>query len=100
MNNTVKKIRILKTFKVFFECQSIREAALKTGISKSSIHRYLHDQLALELLGSEVVEKARMQLEENTVTGNHRGGVNFLALYEKTRNEIGRFNGIKAKGSK
>ena len=89
--------RILETFKMFFECESIREVSLKTGMSKSSIQRYLHDPLAIELLGSEIVEMALKQLQKNRENGNYKGGVNFLELYEKTRDDFGRFNGVNKK---
>ena len=97
-NKRVEKARrILDAFKAFFESDSIREASLKCGISKSAIQRYIYDPLALELLGQEIIDYAHKKLVDNRIAGNHKGGINFMRLYEKTRNELGEFNGCKKK---
>ena len=48
-----------------------------TGISKSSIQRYLNDPYVNELVGNEIALEIRNQLKLNKQNGNRLGGIHF-----------------------
>jgi DNA-directed RNA polymerase, sigma subunit (sigma70/sigma32) len=73
---------------------SISEISDKTGISKSSVQRYLNHPdivgFTIKLTGKTVKE----QLEQNMLLGRSKGGKNTFSKYDHVKNKDGRFSGL------
>ena len=89
--------KILKVYKFFWKCKSIEEVIRVTGISRSSVQRYLTNNRARELVGNEIFEQARKRLTEMNLEGKRRGGINYSNNNVPLRDEQGHFKGSKRK---
>ena len=77
--------------------KTINEIEKETGISSSSIQRYLNKEEKLkEIYGSDadfIIEEIKRKLEENKKEGLSRGGTNFAKNNNPTKDDLGHFTG-------
>ena len=83
------------------EKKTIREVSEETGISKSSVQRYLNDEEFITALYGEktpfIMEEINRKLEENYVEGVKLGGTNFALNNDSIKDELGHFQGSRKK---
>lgn len=72
---------------------SIQDVSNRTGISSSSVQRYLNNQKIITLLGQVVYDSVQAQLQMNKQNGLSRGGINSTNNYEALRDSEGHFIG-------
>ncbi|MDD2203453.1 MAG: hypothetical protein PHT75_00450 [Bacilli bacterium] len=91
-----KRLRILLVVKVFLEkgC-SLAEVESTTGISSSSVQRYLHDEELISLIGVSTYETIQEKLLLNKKAALSRGGKNSALNNDIMRDDLGRFTGSK-----
>ena len=81
--------------------KTIREVSEETGISKSSVQRYLNDEeFIVGLYGEKapyIIEEINRKLEENYVDGVKLGGTNFALNNESIKDNLGHFQGSRKK---
>ncbi len=66
-----------------------------SGISKSSIQRYLNDPLIVNLFGEETAQKIKDTLKLNSIEGKRRGDFVSFQNNDCLKSESGRFIGSK-----
>ena len=89
-------LKIMKVTRAFLDHPvSIDEIANVTGISSSSVQRYLNDKRIIELFDEDVYNEIQALLKNNRLESQKRGGVSSTRKNEPLRDEIGRFNGNK-----
>lgn len=88
-----KEKKILLVAKEFLnENMTIKDVASKTGISKSSVQRYLNEkEFLISALGINDYNKIKRLLELNKQEGLSRGGINSQLNYEQVRDENGKY---------
>lgn len=92
----LKRLKILRVAKHFMEHGgSMIEVGEATGVPASSVQRYLNDQEIIILLGREAYDSIQDKLKENKQEGLSRGGKNYYANNEFTKDELGKFSGSK-----
>jgi len=74
---------------------SIEEISRMTGISTSSVQRYLNSERVIELFGPEVADGIKRKLEENLHNAKIKGGQNFALNNVAEKDEFGKFSGSK-----
>lgn len=91
MKDKDKKICIV--VKTFLENPKLTndELAKLTGISSSSIQRYLNDPSIEKLFDTSVLENIRQLLDQRTIEGRRKGGINYFKNNESIKNEKGQF---------
>lgn len=91
MKDKDKKICIV--VKTFLENPKLTndELAQLTGISSSSIQRYLNDPSIEKLFDTPVLENVRELLGQRTIEGRRKGGINYFKNNESIKNEKGQF---------
>lgn len=67
------------------------ELAKLTGISSSSIQRYLNDPSIEKLFDTSVLDNIRQLLDQRTIEGRRKGGINYFKNNESIKNEKGQF---------
>lgn len=72
---------------------SIEDVSSRTGISSSSVQRYLNHQKIITLLGQVVYDNVQAQLQINKQNGLSKGGINSTSNYEAVRDSEGHFIG-------
>ena len=79
--------------------KTIEEISEGTGISKSSVQRYLTDEDAIRFIYTKdadfIIEEIKRKLEENKKEGLSKGGINFAKNNISTKDENGHFTGSK-----
>lgn len=77
--------------------KTIKEISQITGISKSSVQRYLNDvKFIKEIYGINaefIIEEIRRRLVKNYEEGVKLGGNNFAANNESIKDDLGHFQG-------
>lgn len=94
--------KVKKVVEIFLkDKKTIREISEETGISKSSIQRYLNDEEFINLIygqkASFIREEIIRRLEENYKEGTKLGGINFAKNNETLKDELGHFTGSRKK---
>lgn len=90
------KIKILLLSKLFLESNySDIELSNITGISSTSVGRYLTCPLALEVLGYETYNAIAQKRKQNLYNAKIKGGKNFAMNNIALKGEDGRFSGCK-----
>lgn len=74
---------------------SIVELSNKTGISKSSIQRYLNDPLIINLMGNDVYDKISNLLQQNKNLGFYKGGYISSRVSIQKKDKLGHFGKIE-----
>ena len=77
---------------------SIKDISKKTGISRSSVQRYLHDPLIQEIFGEEaqiIIVQIENKLRDNYSDGVKLGGQTFASRNVSLKDENGHFIGSK-----
>ena len=81
--------------------KTIREISEITGISKSSVQRYLNDEEYIKIIfggeASFIIEEINRRLEENQIEGTKLGGTNFALNNEPIKDNLGHFKGSRKK---
>lgn len=86
--------RILLVAKTFLENPvSNIELSKITGISSSSVQRYLNDPEIINLLGQEAFNKIQELLKNNTLAARVKGGIISTTNNISLRDDIGKFSG-------
>lgn len=95
MNDKEKKICIV--VKAFLEnpMLSNKELSELTGISSSSIQRYLNDPIIKKLFDEEMFNNIQNLLKQKTIEGRRKGGINYFKNNEPIKDEHGNFIGSK-----
>ena len=89
-----KEKRILLVAKAFLENPvSNIELSEITGISPSSVQRYLNDPKIITLLGQEAFDKIQELLKNNTLAARVKGGIISTTNNMPLRDSIGKFSG-------
>ena len=77
--------------------KTISEIEKETGISSSSIQRYLNDEENIrEIYGIDadfIIEEIQRRLKQNKEKGLSKGGINFAKNNISTKDELGHFTG-------
>ena len=77
---------------------TIRDVSETTGISHSSVQRYLHDPLINEIFGADakkIIGQIEKKLSENYENGIRLGGETFVNNNVSLKDEYGHFIGSK-----
>ena len=89
-----KAKRILLAAKTFMENDfSLAEVEKATGISSSSVQRYLHDEELIALVGLpnyEIIQQKLLVIKKDALS---KGGKNSAINNDFTKDELGRFTG-------
>jgi len=93
-----RRLKILTVAKHFIEhgC-SIEEISNATGISQSSVQRYLHDPLIISELGRDVYDLIETKINENKLKAVIKGGKTFAENNNYVKDETGKFKGSTRK---
>ena len=79
--------------------KTIKEISQETGISKSSVQRYLNDKEYIrEIYGLDanfIIEEIHRKLKQNKEEGISKGGTNFANNNISTKDKLGHFTGSK-----
>lgn len=91
MKDKEKKICIV--VKAFLKNPKLtnEEIAELTGISASSVQRYLNDPSIGKLFDEAVLKNVRELLEQRTIDGRRKGGINYFKNNEPIKNKNGQF---------
>lgn len=88
------KVKILFLSKLFLESNySDIELSNITGISSSSVGRYLTSDLAKEVLGSDIYNEISKKRQENLYNAKIKGGQNFIKQNVPFKDKEGKFIG-------
>ena len=88
------KVKILFLSKLFLESNySDIELSNITGISSSSVGRYLTSDLAKEVLGSDIYNEISKKRQENLYNAKIKGGQNFIKQNVPFKDNEGKFIG-------
>lgn len=91
-----KDLKILKVTSEFINNPlSIEEISQITGISSSSVQRYLNDKRIIELLGKETYDEIKHLLKIRKMQAVSKGGFVSTRNNEPVRDENGKFIGNK-----
>ena len=91
-------LKIMKVTRAFLEHPvSIEEIASITGISSSSVQRYLNDKRIIELFDKDIYDQIQTLLKINRLESQKKGGVISTRKNEPLRDSIGRFSGNRRK---
>ena len=95
-----KKEKVQTVVELFLSGKKmIRDISEETGISKSSVQRYLNDiEFINGIYGdnaSFIIEEIQRKLVENKEEGNKLGGDTFASNYESLKDEVGHFTGVR-----
>lgn len=92
-----KEKNILNVVKIFLENPklTIKEISEITGISSSSVQRYLNDPIIKEIFNDETFEKIHDLLNQNKLTARRKGGINSFQNNEPIKDQNGRFIAVK-----
>lgn len=95
MKDKEKKICIV--VKAFLEHPNYtnEELSVLTGISSSSVQRYLNDPTIKELFSEDTFNKIRELLDNNTLNARKKGGINYFKNNEALKDDKGKFVGSK-----
>lgn len=86
--------KILQVVKDFYvNGGSIEDVSKRTGISSSSVQRYLNHKNIVTLLGQEVYDNVQEKLLLNKQNGLSKGGTNSTHKYIGVRDDKGQFIG-------
>lgn len=89
-----KDLNILKATSEFINNPaSMKEIAAKTGLTPSSVQRYLNDKRIIELLGQEVYDEIQNNLKILKQEAVKKGGIIFAKNNISIKDEQGKFNG-------
>ena len=89
-----KEKKILLVAKTFLENPvSNIELSEITGISPSSVQRYLNAPEIITLLGQDAFNKIQELLKNNTLAARIKGGINSTTNNMPLRDNIGKFSG-------
>lgn len=81
--------------------KTIYQVAEETGISKSSVQRYLNDKDSIMAIyganATFVMQEISRKLEENYIEGVKLGGTNYAANNESIKDNLGHFQGSRKK---
>lgn len=95
MNDKEKKVYlVVKTFFEHPNCTN-KELAELTGISASSVQRYLNDPLIKDLFSPETFDQIREILDDNILNARKKGGINCFKNNEVKKNDRGQFMGLE-----
>ncbi len=91
--SNVKLSRICVVVKMFLENYdySIKDISDKTGISRSSVQRYLNDPIVINEFGDDVYNYIKSKLKSQRLMGNRNGGINTTINKVYVRDENGKF---------
>ena len=99
-----KELKMLRVASLFLkENLSDEEIALETGISSSSVGRYLTDTRLIPLLtkigkdGLETFNYIQNKRQENLLAAKKKGGLNFAKNNVAEKDELGKFTGSRRK---
>ena len=88
------EMKILKVAKAFLENPvSNIELSEITGISPSSVQRYLNDPEIINLLGQETFDRIQELLDYNRLTARQEGGIISTTNNKPLRDSNGKFTG-------
>lgn len=91
-------LKILKVASEFLKTgASIEEVSKTTGISSSSVQRYLNDKRIIDVLGKEEYEQIKNMLKIRKQEALRRGGINSVVNNEVVKDGFGHFNGVRKK---
>lgn len=76
---------------------TIEDISNKTGISSSSVQRYLNDKRIIDLLGQDVYEEIQNKLKNNKYNGEQLGGEMFANNNISLKDSTGKFTGSRGK---
>ena len=98
----IRKNKVILVVNTFLEGDyTIEEVSKITGISSSSVQRYLNNvDYICECFPSnakEIISKIKDKLDKNKIEGLSRGGINYSKNNECTKDELGHFTGSKRK---
>lgn len=95
MKDKEKKICII--VKAFLEHPNYTNKQLSelTGISSSSIQRYLNDPEIKMIFNEDTFNKIKDLIKNNTLEARQKGGINYFKNNEPKKNENGQFEGSK-----
>lgn len=93
MKDKEKKICIV--VKAFLENPNYtnEELSALTGISSSSVQRYLNNPIIKELFNEETFNKIRELIDSNIVNARKKGGINYFKNNEAKKDDEGKFVG-------
>ena len=99
---SIRKENVKKVVVTFLKGNyTISEVAKITGLTSSSIQRYLNNvEYICECFPSnakEIITKIKDKLSRNKKEGLSRGGINYSKNNECTKDELGHFTGSKRK---
>ena len=81
--------------------KTIYQVADETGISKSSVQRYLNDKDSIMAIyganATFIMQEISRKLEENYNNGIRLGGANYALNNEVIKDDLGRFIGTRKK---
>jgi hypothetical protein len=93
-----KMMKILNVARCFLDNGgNVDKVVESLGISKSSAQRYLHDEDIKTVLGNDAFDTIQKQLVQNKKEGLSRGGKNYAANNDFTKDALGKFTGSKKK---
>ena len=94
-----KCLKVTECVELFIGMPEITEKKISkiTGISQSSVDRYLHDNnIIKDIYGEkslEIINKIENKFKNNKITGTIKGGVNSQAVSPYIKDETGKFQG-------
>ncbi len=74
---------------------TIKQVAEETGISMSSIQRYLNDPLISDIFTPEILSKLQSKMIKNQADGRKKGGINSFLNNVPLKDKSGKFIGNK-----
>ena len=99
---SIRKENVKKVVVTFLKGNyTISEVAKITGLTSSTVQRYLHDVTYIQgcfgANASEIIAEINDRLDSNKKEGLSRGGTNYSKNNECTKDELGHFTGSKRK---
>lgn len=73
--------------------KTIQQVSEETGISKSSIQRYLNDSHIMDIIDKETLAELQSKKIKNKVDGKKKGGINSFLNNVPLKNKDGKFTG-------
>lgn len=93
-----KRLKILTVAKYFIEYGGSNEEVSKaTGISESSVQRYLHDPIIINELGQDVYDLIQKNIQKNKQEALVKGGKTYAENNNYIKDELGKFTGSRKK---